>query len=105
VVVTSVGKRKFPHLSAAFFYPGEVFDARKYLNFVCYVLNFFILTVAVAGIKDEEKRRMGVKVGAPFSALFTLQVSAGKKYTCTKMHKGVIFNSVTVICIPIFSYI
>jgi hypothetical protein len=35
----------------------------------------------------------------------TLQVSGGKKYTCTNMHKDVIFNSVTVICIPIFSYI
>jgi hypothetical protein len=48
---------------------------------------------------------MGVKVGAPCSVLLTLQVSAGKKYTCTNMHKDVIFNSVTVICIPIFSYI
>jgi hypothetical protein len=48
---------------------------------------------------------MGVNVGAPCSVLLTLQVFVGKKYTWTNMHNGVIFNSVTVICITYFSYI
>ena len=47
---------------------------------------------------------MGVKVGAPCSVAFTLQISAGKKkkpgQMCTKMP---FLNSVTVGCIPVFS--
>lgn len=48
---------------------------------------------------------MGVRVGAPCSVAFTLQISAGKKYiyTWTNVHKDAILNSVTVGCIPVFS--
>ena len=44
---------------------------------------------------------MGVKVRAPCSVAFTLQISRGKKYTWTNVHKDAIFNSFTVGCIPI----
>jgi hypothetical protein len=98
-----------PAFYGAFFPTPEILILVKVFYFRCVLFLILILSsvaAMAAGRKDQESDGWASRFEAPYSGIYSSdRFLEAKKKTGTNVHKDAIFNSYSIGCIPISSWL